>query len=137
LDEEDEYRRSDAFTTDSEYWSDYLRDVDEAVALRPGPGGIARRSRAVRFTLDSDQQAALAALGRTAKGSWGDAVTALVAAYLRGATGREDLTVGFPVMNRLGSAALNVPMTAVNVVPMRLRPTASDTLSTLVAQVRD
>ncbi|MBM7458207.1 non-ribosomal peptide synthetase [Rhodococcus coprophilus] len=135
--EEQSYRDSDAFADDRAFWSGYLADVEEAVALRPGATGIARRSRAARFTLDARRQSGLAALGKSARGSWGDAVTALVAAYLRGATGREDLTLGFPVMNRLGSAALNVPMTAVNVVPLRLRPAARNTLSELVGQVRD
>lgn len=135
--EEQSYRESDAFADDRAFWADYLADVEEAVALQPGASGIARRSRAARFTLDARRQNALAALGKSARGSWGDAVTALVAAYLRGVTGREDITLGFPVMNRLGSAALNVPMTAVNVVPLRLRPVARDTVSELVAQVRD
>ncbi|MFD6675724.1 amino acid adenylation domain-containing protein [Rhodococcus zopfii] len=135
--EEQDYRDTVAFASDRDFWAGYLAGIEEAVSLRPGPGGIARRSRAVRFTLDAEQQRALAALGGTVRGTWGDAVTALVAAYLRGATGHEDLTVGFPVMNRLGSAALNVPMSAVNVVPLRLHPTAADTLSTLVGQVRD
>ena len=137
IEEETHYRTSADFDTDRRFWSDYLDGVDEAVALRPGPGGIARRSRAARFTLDAEQQRGLVALGKAAGASWGDAVTALVAAYLRGATGREDLTLGFPVMNRLGTAALRVPVTAVNVVPLRLRPTASATLVDLVAQVRD
>ncbi|MGI9206607.1 MAG: condensation domain-containing protein, partial [Rhodococcus sp. (in: high G+C Gram-positive bacteria)] len=135
--EEESYRESDDFAADRAFWADYLADVEEAVALSPGASGIARRSRAVRFTLDAQQQNALAALGKSVRGSWGDAVTALVAAYLRGATGRDDITIGFPVMNRLGSAALNVPMTAVNVVPLRLRPAARDSLSGLVGQVRD
>ncbi|WP_241385590.1 non-ribosomal peptide synthetase [Rhodococcus sp. CH91] len=135
--EESDYRGSADFETDRRFWGEYLADVDEAVALRPGPGGIARRSRAVRFTLDADRHRALVALGKEAGASWGDAVTALVGAYLRGATGQEDVTLGFPVMNRLGSAALKVPVTAVNVVPLRLRPTASIGLVDLVGQVRD
>ncbi|MFZ2528005.1 MAG: amino acid adenylation domain-containing protein, partial [Rhodococcus sp. (in: high G+C Gram-positive bacteria)] len=135
--EEQAYRDSETFAADRDFWAGYLTDVEEAVTLRPGPGGIARRSRAVRFTLDAGHQRGLTELGGTVRGTWGDAVTALVAAYLRGATGRDDLTVGFPVMNRLGSAALNVPMSAVNVVPLRLHPTATDTLSVLVGQVRD
>ena len=135
--EEQSYRDSEAFAEDRAFWADYLADVEEAVALQSGANGIARRSRAARFTLDARHQSGLAALGRSARGSWGDAVTALVAAYLRGASGREDLTLGFPVMNRLGSAALNVPMTVVNVVPLRLYPTARNTLSELVGQVRD
>ncbi|MEU5840866.1 amino acid adenylation domain-containing protein [Rhodococcus sp. NPDC047139] len=135
--EEAAYRDSADFEADRVFWSDYLSGVDEAVALRPGPGGIARRSRAARFTLDAERHRALVDLGKEAGASWGDAVTALVAAYLRGVTGREDLTLGFPVMNRLGTAALRVPVTAVNVVPLRLHPTASDSLVDLVVQVRD
>ncbi|MBS9373880.1 non-ribosomal peptide synthetase [Rhodococcus sp. B50] len=135
--EESDHRDSADFDADRRFWSEYLDGVGEAVALRPGPGGIARRSRAARFTLDAEQHRGLVALGKEAGASWGDAVTALVAVYLRGATGREDLTLGFPVMNRLGTAALRVPVTAVNVVPLRLNPTASATLVDLVAQVRD
>ncbi|GAF44672.1 non-ribosomal peptide synthetase [Rhodococcus wratislaviensis] len=141
--EELDYRDTPEFLTDREFWSGYLADVDEAVLLggeSADPddvsGGIARRSRAARWTLTADQQRGLSAVGKALSASWGDVVTATVGAYLRAATGRSDLTIGFPVMNRLGSASMGVPMSAVNVVPLRLQPTAAHTLGDLIGDVR-
>ncbi|MFC9361579.1 amino acid adenylation domain-containing protein [Rhodococcus sp. NPDC057014] len=139
--EELDYRDTPEFLTDREFWSGYLSDVDEAVLLGGESeddvsGGIARRSRAVRWTLTADQQRGLSAVGKAVSASWGDVVTATVGAYLRAATGRSDLTIGFPVMNRLGSASMGVPMSAVNVVPLRLQPTAAHTLGDLIGDVR-
>jgi len=62
--EESDYRDSTDFDADRDFWSAYLDGVDEAVALRPGPGGIARRSRGARFTLDADRQRGLVASAR-------------------------------------------------------------------------
>ncbi|PTR28868.1 non-ribosomal peptide synthase protein (TIGR01720 family)/amino acid adenylation domain-containing protein [Rhodococcus sp. OK519] len=135
--EEAAYRESPDFEVDRVFWADYLDDAAEAVTLSAGAAGIARASRGMRLTLTAEQQRGLAAVGKTARASWGDVLTAAVAVYLRGASGRGDIVVGFPVMNRLGSAALAVPMSAVNVVPLRLDPAPSMTVGALVEQVRD
>ncbi|MGW9565919.1 amino acid adenylation domain-containing protein [Prescottella equi] len=135
--EEAAYRESPRFEADRVFWTDYLDDASEAVTLAGGGAGIARASRGMRLTLSAEQQRGLSAVGRAARASWGDVLTAAVAIYLRGASGRGDIVVGFPVMNRLGSAALAVPMSAVNVVPLRLEPAPSTTVVDLVGQVRD
>ncbi|MGW3480820.1 amino acid adenylation domain-containing protein [Rhodococcus indonesiensis] len=134
--EEAAYRASADFAADRDFWAGYLDGAEDAVALADGPGGIAVRCRGLRLTLTAEQQQGLSRLGKAIGASWGDVVTAAVAAYLRAATGRGDVIVGFPVMNRLGSAAATVPMSAVNVVPLRLRPDPARTLADLVGDVR-
>ncbi|CDZ90793.1 non-ribosomal peptide synthetase [Rhodococcus ruber] len=134
--EEAAYRASADFAADRDFWAGYLDAAEDAVALADGPGGIAVRCRGLRRTLTAEQQQGLSRLGKAIGASWGDVVTAAVAAYLRAATGRGDVIVGFPVMNRLGSAATTVPMSAVNVVPLRLRPDPARTLADLVGDVR-
>ncbi|CAM2921758.1 non-ribosomal peptide synthetase [Prescottella defluvii] len=135
--EERAYRESGDFEVDRAFWTGYLDDVESAVTLAESGAGIARRSRGIRLTLDADRQRGLSAVGKAARASWGDVITAAVAAYLHGASGRGDVVVGFPVMNRLGSASMAVPMSAVNVVPLRLAPTPGRTVADLVEQVRD
>ncbi|AKE88651.1 non-ribosomal peptide synthetase [Rhodococcus aetherivorans] len=134
--EEAAYRASADFAADRDFWAGYLDRAEDAVTLADGPGGIAVRCRGVRLTLTAEQQQGLSRIGKATGASWGDVVTAAVAAFLRAATGRGDVIVGFPVMNRLGSAATTVPMSAVNVVPLRLRPEPARTLADLVAEVR-
>lgn len=135
--EETAYRESPQFEADRAFWTDYLGDASEAVTLSESGAGIARTSDGLRITLSAEQQRGLSAVGKAVRASWGDVLTAAVATYLRGASGRGDIVVGFPVMNRLGSAALAVPMSAVNVVPLRLDPTPATSVVDLVAQVRD
>ncbi|UUZ46864.1 condensation domain-containing protein [Massilia sp. B-10] len=49
--------------------------------------------------------------------------------------GARDLTIGLPVMGRLGSAALAVPCMAMNIVPLRLQVDPAQTLAQLSRNV--
>nr|WP_055506900.1 thioester reductase domain-containing protein [Nonomuraea pusilla] len=63
-----------------------------------------------------------------------ETLVAVTAAYLRERTGAGEAVLGLPVMNRLGSAALNVPCMAMNIVPLRVPVTPSATLEELTAR---
>ncbi|WP_084351054.1 non-ribosomal peptide synthetase [Millisia brevis] len=134
--DEMDYRSSTAFAEDAAFWTGYLADAPEAVSLAAPRGGIAHRVHAHRVVLPCDCFAALKAAASTVSVMWTDMLTAAVAAYLYAITGATDLTVAYPVMNRLGTAAVDVPITAVNVLPLRLSPRPATPLAEFAALVR-
>ncbi|MFD1815429.1 amino acid adenylation domain-containing protein [Rhodococcus gannanensis] len=136
VDEEQRYRTSPDMDADREFWADCLRDAPEAVSLAPGRGGIASRVHSTRVVVPADTVAAAKSAAKAVSVTWPDVVAAVVATYLFATTGYRDLTLAFPVMNRLGTAAMNVPTTAVNVLPLRLRPTPALPTGEFATQVR-
>lgn len=136
LDEESVYQASGARIEDAAFWSDYLAGAPEATSLARGANGIAFGAHSHRITLDRNCFTGLKAAASSASVMWTDVLTAAVAAYLHAITGARDLTVAYPVMNRLGTASVDVPITAVNVLPLRLTPGPAVRVFEFAAQVR-
>ncbi|MFC6011286.1 amino acid adenylation domain-containing protein, partial [Nocardia lasii] len=120
LDEEQRYLDSDQHRLDSDFWASELRGVGPGVVLQPGAERLARRVRFAEITLGTDTFASVNQLAERTGSSWGTVVTAAFAAYLARRTARRDITVGYPVMNRLGSAAARIPTMNVNLLPLVL-----------------
>ncbi|WP_263251409.1 amino acid adenylation domain-containing protein [Saccharopolyspora rosea] len=131
---EREYRESEKFQRDAEFWRDHLADRPEVVTL----AGRTARSAHTFHRQAEVLPGGTEALGEAAAHSrtiWTDALIAAVAAYVHRMTGAEDVVLGLPVMGRLGSASLRVPGMVVNVLPLRLRVAPGTTRAELVAQV--
>ncbi|TYR37208.1 AMP-binding protein, partial [Streptomyces parvus] len=62
----------------------------------------------------------LAAFAQRSRATWPEAVTAAWALYLTRLTGAPEAVIGMPVSNRTGSVLARTPVTAVNVVPLRV-----------------
>ncbi|GAA5056281.1 amino acid adenylation domain-containing protein [Nocardia callitridis] len=126
LDEEQQYLDSPQHWTDTEFWAEELRDVGPAAVLHPGAQRLARRARVGEITLGADTFTAFNELATATDTSWGTVATAAFAAYLARNTTRRQITVGYPVMNRMGSVAARIPTMNVNLLPLALHidPTA-------------
>ncbi|WP_232665726.1 non-ribosomal peptide synthetase [Pseudonocardia sp. TRM90224] len=122
------YLGSTKFVADREFWRSELEGVDDPVRLGEGRGHTATAAfrHVERFEGDLD------GLG----GSWADAALAAVAAHVWRVTGQQDLVLGLPTMNRMGTAALRVPTVAVTVAPARLHVDGWATPQRLVAEAR-
>jgi nonribosomal peptide synthetase DhbF len=133
--EEAAYRESGRFERDRAYWTGHLADAPEAVGLTehgaaPAPSFLRRTA-----LLTQAQAERLAAAAARLGGKRNELLLAAVAAYLHRVTSAEELVLGVPTMNRLGSAALRTPGTASNILPLRLALTAETTAGELVAAV--
>ncbi|MGW0703969.1 amino acid adenylation domain-containing protein, partial [Streptomyces sp. NPDC002867] len=136
LAEEADYRASDDYAADKEYWDRTFADRPEAASLAPGvPTGAAGRAISATTTLSQAELRALHTAGREARAPWTVAMMAAVAAYLHGMTGTEDLTIGVPVTARVGAGSRNVPGMLSNTLPLRLTVTAAADRVGLVRQV--
>ncbi|MFE6226454.1 amino acid adenylation domain-containing protein [Streptomyces sp. NPDC057854] len=130
LADEAEYRASEQYTADKEYWTRAFEDRPETVSPAPGvPTGAAGIAHAAETRLGADDYRALHGAGRAARAPWSVALLAAVAAYLHGVTGATDLTLGVPATARLGPRSQNVPGMLSNTLPLRLTvdPAASRT----------
>ncbi|MBE9374453.1 amino acid adenylation domain-containing protein [Saccharopolyspora sp. HNM0983] len=135
LEAEGNYRGSDRFGTDAQFWNAHLADRPDVVTLAGRTGPVAHSFRRQADRAPEGVAAELSAVAEQARTIWPDALIAAFAAYLHRMTGAQDVVLGLPVMGRLGSAALRVPGMVVNVLPLRLRVTAETTRDELVVQV--
>ncbi|MFW0796214.1 amino acid adenylation domain-containing protein [Gordonia sp. CPCC 205515] len=121
LDHEARYRDSDDAARDHEFWLERSSSGDTMTSLASvRPQGDVPHVVSHAVTVDETTAHRLARLGAESGGSWGDAVTGLLAATLSRRTGTDTVVLGYPMMNRIGTPAVTVPTMVVNVVPVRI-----------------
>lgn len=135
FDEDAAYRDSERFAADRRFWTDRLAGLPEVAGLTPATARTSRSFLRHGTRLPAAQAAALDTVGRPAKAGRAEFMFAAAALYLHRMTGAGDVVLGVPSMGRMGSVALRVPSTVVNVLPLRLTLRPSDTLAELLAQV--
>ncbi|SNR75849.1 amino acid adenylation domain-containing protein [Methylobacillus rhizosphaerae] len=117
IEAEQRYKANGGFERDRNFWVEHLQHV-------PAPAVIAEPqefSDAVRRHSSRLSEAEIASLQQAAQRcgqDWGSWMLAAIGMWLARHSGQRQLTFGLPVMNRLGTPALNVPCMAMNIVPM-------------------
>lgn len=120
------YQASPACSADREFWRARLQGAPAPVLLAPpapATHGVLRQ----RASLGKDLFDAGA--------DWSALLIAAFGAWLQRESGARELTIGLPVMGRLGSAAIGIPCMAMNIVPLRLTIDPASTLAELARQV--
>lgn len=120
LDEDAEYRASERRKTDRTYWLGRLSDLPPVRSFADGVPMTADTYHRSAGTLSSAAIRALHRLGGEVGAGWPDAAVALFALYLRRHIGGDEVVLGVPSMNRLGSRIARVPTMAMNVLPARI-----------------
>lgn len=132
---EQNYRASDRYRRDREYWQRQLANPPPAITLahRQGSsrGGLLRGSG----YLSSEQVARLRELGRAHGASLPQVLIALVAGYYHRVTGVEDLIFGMPVTGRVNARYRSTPGMVANAVFIRLSMQAEQPFHSLFGQV--
>ncbi|MBU6954598.1 non-ribosomal peptide synthetase [Hahella sp. HN01] len=132
LEEDLRYRQSPAFAKDRDFWADYLEGQTPPVSLSRSNAPIAdmatRMERSLPAELIKRLQTAASAIGAT----WSDALTAATAYLIHRRTGAREVTLGAPVMGRMGSASLRVPAMVMNIIPLRLQIAGVESFKDLV-----
>ncbi|QEL54545.1 non-ribosomal peptide synthetase [Chromobacterium paludis] len=136
LAEDAAYADAEARAIDQAFWQARQQGFRPAVALEPTQALAAHVAKAGGM-LETGRVAAWQDAARACRVSWAAWLLAAVSAWLAGHTGRRDITLGLPVMNRIGSAALDVPCMAMNIVPFSLRLAPDDSLGQLARQAAD
>ncbi|MFJ6608718.1 amino acid adenylation domain-containing protein [Streptomyces sp. NPDC091289] len=121
VEEDLRYTGSEQHTLDARFWQDLLADRPHPpTPARTAPTRVAPRFLRSRLTLGAGDAERLAAFAQHSRATWPEAVTAAWALYLTRLTGTPEAVIGLPVSNRTGSVLARTPVTAVNVVPLRV-----------------
>ncbi|WP_323119076.1 amino acid adenylation domain-containing protein [Burkholderia alba] len=127
IEDERAYRASAACETDRAYWQAYCKGLDDVPALCAGTALPAEIAVCHTLPLPAPFVERLHGFASECGTHWVSVLVAAFGAFVGRATSRRDITIGLPLMNRLGGAAASVPCTMANVLPLSLdvRPGAS------------
>ncbi|HLJ86298.1 MAG TPA: amino acid adenylation domain-containing protein [Candidatus Angelobacter sp.] len=135
LADQDKYRQSSQYERDRDYWK---KQLEGRSAVETFSGKPPARSRSF-IRCASDVPAALVEGLRAMAGlhqvSLPQLITAAGALYLHRWTGAQDLTLGMPVVGRIGQKMRRIFGNTTNVLPLRLRINRGDTLATVLLHV--
>ncbi|RII14754.1 Dimodular nonribosomal peptide synthase [Streptomyces sp. YIM 130001] len=135
VEQDAEYRASEAYATDRDHWSEAFADRPEVPRLAGRgalPGRTFRRRTAHLPQVTAERLREVA--GRL-RATWPEVLIAAQALYTSRATAQSDVVLGLPMMGRVGSASLRIPGMVMNVLPLRLTVSPTDTFAELVRQV--
>ncbi|WP_126285699.1 non-ribosomal peptide synthetase [Burkholderia stagnalis] len=133
VDAEAHYRANGGFDADRAFWHAHLHDVPAPLVLAPKQETGANALRET-LTLDADRVQALRAAADRLDVDWNAWLLCAIGIWLAKEGGQRDLTLGLPVMNRLGTPALGVPCMAMNIVPLRVHVDADRSPRALAAE---
>ncbi len=134
---EAEYRTSERYRADHDFWMSRFAELPDPVTLaRRAPSGMPGdylRHSGQLSAVDVDR---LRGAARGYRTTWTALVVTAAVAYLHRMTGAEDVTVGIPVSARHPGSA-TVPAMAANELPLRVAVRPDTTVAQLVRRVTD
>ncbi|MET1474951.1 MULTISPECIES: amino acid adenylation domain-containing protein [Burkholderia] len=133
IDAEARYRATGGFDADSAFWRAHLRDVPASLVLAPQQAVGADTLRET-LVLDGARVQTLREAAERLDVDWNAWLLGAIGIWLAKQGGQRDLTLGLPVMNRLGTPALGVPCMAMNIVPLRVHVDAGRSPRELAAE---
>lgn len=135
LEEDTDYRGSEQYEKDRQFWLDRFADAPEVVSLADRAPRTSNSFLRHTAYLPPSGVNALKEAARYFSGSWHEVMIAVSAVYVHRMTGSEDVVLGLPMMGRIGSASLNVPAMVMNLLPLRLTVSSSMSFSELIQQI--
>ncbi|MCY8124232.1 non-ribosomal peptide synthetase DhbF [Bacillus spizizenii] len=135
LEEDTDYRASEQYEKDRQFWLDRFADGPEVVSLADRAPRTSNSFLRQTAYLPLSDVNALKESARYFSGSWHEVVIAVSAVYVHRMTGSGDVVLGLPMMGRIGSASLNVPAMVMNLLPLRLSVSSSMSFSELIQQI--
>ncbi|MCC9024348.1 amino acid adenylation domain-containing protein [Bacillus nakamurai] len=115
IQEDHDYRASERFREDRAFWLERFADGPDVVSLADR---APRTSNSFHRCTAYMSEPALTALKSFP--NWNEVVTAAAAVYIHRLTNARDVVLGLPMMGRIGSISLNIPIMAMNLLPLRL-----------------
>lgn len=135
IEEDHAYQASPAFERDRQFWLNQLGADHAAVSLAPA-APLARSVLRHRGGFDVAQFDQIKQSAQQLGVDWSVWLIAAIAACLHRSTGANRLTLGLPVMNRLGSVSLTVPCMGMNIIALPVTFNAEHTLKDLAHVVQ-
>ncbi|HTF98322.1 MAG TPA: amino acid adenylation domain-containing protein [Cellvibrio sp.] len=129
LAEDAKYRSSPAWQKDRTYWLEQYRCLEQhREAKQPRVPGFSNSTAAIANTclrissyISSEQLTGLQQLAAPLGVTWSEVLLACVTQMLYHQTAATEITLGMPVMNRMGSTSLRIPAMVMNIVPLKVQ----------------
>ncbi|MEV6554341.1 amino acid adenylation domain-containing protein [Nocardia sp. NPDC051756] len=137
VEEDLDYRASQAHRHDREYWRDRLTPLPSLDGRGAAPEGVVEQTHEARAILDADLVARIKNAAAATGITWADVLVAGYAGFVHRLLGETDVVIALPVMARVGKVALTTPSMAVNVLPLRIPVSGQDRLGELGKRVAD
>ncbi|MCW6033745.1 amino acid adenylation domain-containing protein [Pantoea sp. JK] len=135
IEEIQQWQDSPAYARSASHWQSYAADLPETLTLS-SENVSDHGDRPISCQVTLPQLATLRQQQQLADSSEGDIVSALLVAYLARFSNSQRLSIGFPFMRRMGSAAISTLGPVVNVLPLIFTVSDEMTLPMLVQQVQ-
>ncbi|WP_067698944.1 non-ribosomal peptide synthetase [Nocardia jejuensis] len=126
------YRDSDRLAADREYWRTHLEGMPEPVCLGRRTGAVDAHPRLLSGALPDATATLLDAVTAELSTSAAPVVVAAFAAYLGAMTGSGEIVLSLPVSSRTTATLRRSGGMVANVVPLRLRPEPTASVSDLI-----
>ncbi|QUX95333.1 non-ribosomal peptide synthetase [Marinomonas sp. CT5] len=133
---EQEYKSSNRYKKDRQYWLGNLINLPETTSLSQRID-LTQNQQQLRkaLKLSQDLTDKLSAIGQEVNASLPQTLIALVAAYFYRMTGADDLVFAMPVTARTQRSQRSTPSMMANAVPIRLSLSTEISLNELIKQV--
>lgn len=137
IESEREYRDSDAFTQDRDYWRKKCTGSGEVVSFASEVALPSRKSLQHSDLIPKLDIQRLQNLADEASTHWVPVLIAAFAIFLSRTTNQQRVVLGIPFLNRLGTVAAKVPSTMANVLPLHIHIKPSESIGDIIGKVSD
>ncbi|HSC69318.1 MAG TPA: amino acid adenylation domain-containing protein [Cellvibrio sp.] len=134
LTEDLDYSNSPALKKDRAFWLQHLAK-SQFLEKKFSPIAIADTSVRVSSWVSENERVQLQILAAQLEISWSDLLIACVTQMLYQQTAAAEISIGLPVMNRMGSASLRVPAMVMNIIPLIIQFKGAKNFAALAQQV--
>lgn len=133
--EDEKYQNSNKIKSDREFWLNHLKGMQNPVSLSKLNAPVQDESISESFIIGSDKFSGLTELARGFNCNWSDIILSLTYSVIYNANAQNEITIGLPVMNRMGSPLLRIPGMVMNIIPLQLNMANCVTFSDVVKKV--
>lgn len=137
LNEDIKYRESKAFERDRDFWREICFNRTNPVSFKAADFDIDINTHKSHSVITESQCRLLKKIAEECGTHWGNVLIAVIASELYAQTGVDKVTLGLPVMNRLGSVLSMIPCMHMNIVPFPVDLSAEMNFSDLIKQVAE
>ncbi|WP_430593163.1 amino acid adenylation domain-containing protein [Humidisolicoccus flavus] len=128
-----EYRDSNDFEADQEFWKAQFEEESVVEGLEGTSNAVARSVVRVDRVLSRDEAAPLQGLGRELPKT----MVGIIAVYLSKITGQERVSLGLPVTARRGKVAKATPSMLSSILPLRVDVAPTATFASTIVHAGD
>ncbi|MFT2019869.1 amino acid adenylation domain-containing protein [Streptomyces sp. 796.1] len=135
LNKDAEYRASDDFGKDREYWTERFQNYPEPARLAGRRAAVFESRIRETVFLSEEEAIRLRAAARAAGTHWSALMIAATAGYLHRITGEHDILLSLPVAARTDADMRTVPGMFANLLPLRIAVDGQTRIRDLLKQV--